>query len=63
MTSMFQNCGAEAMTVLDLGPKFIKIAYEYENFISGCGNSDIIIYAPESIYAQKDAFKLNKRGT
>ena len=59
MTSMFNATGYTAMGELDLGPAFTKIAGTYSNVFTNTGKSGCIIYAPEEIYQNKNAFKLN----
>ena len=59
MTSMFNGCGQNSMTVLDLGPAFTKIADTHDNFMTNCGTSSLVVYAPESIYSDRTTFKLN----
>ena len=59
MTSMFNATGCTAMGELDLGPAFTKIAGTYSNVFTNTGKSGCIIYAPEAIYQNKNAFKLN----
>ena len=59
MTSMFNATGYTAMGELDLGPAFTKIAGTYSNVFTNTGKSGCIIYAPEAIYQNKNAFKLN----
>ena len=53
MTNMFNGCGQSAMTVLDLGPAFTKVADSHDNFMTNCGTSELIIYAPEAIYSDR----------
>ena len=48
------------MKTLDLGPLFTQIAYEHEGFAQNCGSSEIVIYAPETIYLDQSSFKINK---
>ena len=59
MTSMFNATGYTSMGELDLGPAFTKIAGTYSNVFTNTGKSGCIIYAPEAIYQNKNAFKLN----
>ena len=60
MTSMFNATGYTAMGELDLGPAFTKIADSHDNmFNDSTGKSGCVIYAPESIYQDKNNFKLN----
>ena len=59
MTSMFNATGYTVMGELDLGPAFTKIAGTYSNVFTNTGKSGCIIYAPEAIYQNKNAFKLN----
>jgi surface protein len=73
MISMFFNCGATKMTSLDLGPAFTQIpsaqvknwnnteTHEaYYQMFEGTGKTgSIVIHAPESIYQDKNNFKLN----
>ena len=63
MSNMFNGCGNTAMTSLDLGPAFTKIADANTNFMTNCGKSGAIIYAPESIYKDITSFKLNSGDT
>ena len=56
MTEMFKNCGHIAMTTLNLGPAFTKIATESTDFMTDCGTTGLTIYAPESIYSNKAEF-------
>ena len=57
MHAMFYECGHELMTTLDLGAQFTHIADEHTDFMKDCGTTGLTIYAPESIYANKEAFK------
>ena len=59
MTSMFNATGYTVMGELDLGPAFTRIAGTYSNVFTNTGKSGCIIYAPEAIYQNKNAFKLN----
>ena len=59
MTSMFNATGYTVMGELDLGPAFTRIAATYSNVFTNTGKSGCIIYAPEAIYQNKNAFKLN----
>ncbi len=60
MTKMFYQTGITAMTSIDLGPAFTKIAGTYTDMFTNTGKSgSIVIYAPESIYQDKNNFKLN----
>ena len=61
MTNMFSNCGHLSMTTLDLGPMFTQIAYKHEGFAQNCGTSEIVVYAPETIYLSNTWFKINKK--
>ena len=63
MTQMFMNCGNTAMTKLYLGPAFTKIAATNTDFVTNCGKSGTVIYAPESIYSNRNAFKLSSTDT
>ena len=63
MTEMFMECGYTAMTTLDLGPAFTKIADTNTNFMTNCGKSGAIIYAPESIYNDITHLKLSTDST
>ena len=63
MESMFEKCGYTAMTTLDLGPKFTKIADQNEGFMTNCGKSGAIVYAPEAIYKDLTHFKLSTDST
>ena len=59
MTNMFNGCGQTAMTSLDLGPAFTKIASTNTGFATNCGKSGAVkIYVGSSIYSSKNAFKL-----
>ena len=76
MMQMFENCGSSNMTSLDLGPAFTKIpsgtgknfdnseTHEvyYRMFIN-TGKSGCVIHAPESIFQNKNNFKLNANAT
>ena len=60
MSNMFNSCGATAMKILDLGPVFTQIPGTYTGFATNTGKeSQCVIYAPESIYSDRTAFKLN----
>ena len=64
MANMFNSTGKTAMTILDLGPAFTKIASTNTDFITNTGKSgDCIIYAPESIYSNRTTFKLSSTST
>ena len=63
MTDMFYATGWKLMTLLDLGPAFTKIAETNTNMFKYTGKSGCIINAPESIYKNKNAFKLNSSDT
>ena len=64
MGAMFIRCGYETMTTLDLGPKFTKIpSDENSSFMSDCGTTGAVIYAPEAIYKDRTSFKLNSGDT
>jgi len=64
MSLMFAECGYKAMTSLDLGPAFTKIADTNAGFITDTtGKSGCVIYAPESIYSNKNALKLSSTET
>ena len=77
MMQMFENCGSSNMTSLDLGPAFTKIPsgtglnYDgsqthevYYQMFSGTGKTgSIVIHAPESIFQNKNSFKLNASAT
>ena len=59
MIYMFHATGQTSMTTIDLGPAFTKIADSHDNmFNDSTGKSGCVIYAPESIYQDKN-FKLN----
>ena len=60
MKSMFQGCGATAMTTLNLGPAFTKIPAESTNFMTNCGTTGLVIYAPESVYANNGEFIISE---
>ena len=57
MEGMFQGCGQSLMTTLDLGPAFTKIPAQHTDFMTDCGASGLVIYAPESIYLDRTSFK------
>ena len=59
MTNMFYQCGQTAMTTIDLGPAFTKIAGTHDNMFYNTGKSGVIIKVAESIYLNKNNFKLN----
>ena len=60
MTKMFYQAGITSMTLIDLGPAFTKIAGTYTDMFTNTGKSGAcVIYAPESIYQDKNNFKLN----
>ena len=60
MHNMFHYCGAVAMTTLDIGPAFTRIADANTDFLTSTGKTGACtIYAPESIYSSRTAFKLN----
>ena len=63
MTDMFNGCGTTAMTSLDLGPAFTKIANTNTGFVTNTGKANAVIYAPESIYSNMKNFKLNSAST
>ena len=63
MTQMFNGTGNESMTSLDLGQAFTKIAETNTEMFANTGKSGCIINAPESIYKNKNAFKLNSSDT
>ena len=63
MDEMFWMTGNEAMTTLDLGPAFTKIADEHREFVTDCGTTGAIIYAPESIYNDMQNFKTSTDST
>ena len=59
MSNMFYNCGTTAMTSLDLGPAFTRIASSYDDFATNCGKSgSITIYTGSAIYSNSNAFRL-----
>ena len=60
MDTMFSGTGYNAMIILDLGPQFTKIADDHTDMFKNCGTTDIIIYAPEAIYASITEFKAEK---
>ena len=60
---MFSFTGHTSMTSLDLGPAFTKIAETNTDMFTNTGKSGCIINAPESIYKNKNAFKLNSSDT
>ena len=61
MIYMFHATGQTSMTTIDLGPAFTRISTEnHDNvFNEYTGKSGCVIYAPESIYQDKNNFKLN----
>ena len=60
MIYMFHATGQTSMTTIDLGPAFTKIADSHDNmFNDSTGKSGCVIHAPESIYQDKNNFKLN----
>ena len=61
MSNMFSNC--TKLLTLDMGPAFTRIAETHEGMFLNCGTSQIVIYAPESIYADKNNFKLKTDST
>ena len=73
MRDMFESCGYAAMTTLDLGPAFTRIPDTYtdeyetfdahENFLANTGIPGCVVYAPESIYKNRTALKLNSTDT
>ena len=63
MKEMFEDCGKVAMTTLDLGPKFTKIASENADFVTNCGTTGAVIYAPEAIYKDLTHLKLSTDST
>ena len=75
-TRIFKDCGKTSMTTLDLGAAFTKIpggkvvpegtSTEYDAYFemfADCGAANATIYAPESIYKSRTAFKLNSTDT
>ena len=56
MDNMFNGCGQNAMKTLNLGPAFTKVANRHTNFMTNCGTTGLVIYAPESIYSNKTFF-------
>ena len=60
MKSMFQECGATAMTTLNLGPAFTRIPAESTDFMTSCGTIGLVIYAPESVYANNGEFIISE---
>ena len=60
MKSMFQECGATAMTTLNLGPAFTRIPAESTDFMTSCGTTGLVIYAPESVYANNGEFIISE---
>ena len=56
MSNMFFNTGTTAMKILNLGPAFTKVANRHSNFMTNCGTTGLVIYAPESIYSNKTFF-------
>ena len=64
MIYMFHATGQTSMTTIDLGPAFTKIADSHDNmFNDSTGKSGCVIYAPESIFQDKNNFKLNTSAT
>ena len=63
MEDMFKHCGKNSMVALDLGPNFTKIADSNTDFMTGCGTTGAVIYAPEAIYKDLTSFKLNSGDT
>ncbi len=64
MIYMFHATGQRSMTTIDLGPAFTKIADSHDNmFNDSTGKSGCVIYAPESIFQDKNNFKLNTSAT
>ena len=60
MDNMFYNCGTYLMTSLDLGPAFTNIASKNTDMFTWTGKEgSAVIYAPESIFQDKNNFKLN----
>ena len=60
MEYMFLQTGNSAMTTLDLGPAFTKIASINGAMFTNTGkDGEITIYASEQIYKDKNNFKLN----
>ena len=57
---MFNETGLNAMTILDLGPKFTKIASSHTDMFNNCGTTNLVIYAPEAIYSSIQEFKTNQ---
>ena len=57
---MFQNLGSAKMTSLDLGPAFTNIASTNTGMFVDTGKSGaLVIHATESIFQDKNNFKLN----
>ncbi len=56
MSHMFEGCGKTAMVTLNLGPAFTKVADKNTDFMTDCGVTGLVIYAPESIYSNKTSF-------
>ena len=63
MEDMFKHCGKNSMVALDLGPNFTKIADSNTDFMTNCGTTGAVIYAPEAIYKDLTSFKLNSGDT
>ena len=60
MENMFQNLGSAKMTSLDLGPAFTNIASTNTGMFVDTGKSGaLVIHATESIFQDKNNFKLN----
>ena len=60
MENMFQNLGSAKMTSLDLGPAFTDIASTNTGMFVDTGKSGaLVIHATESIFQDKNNFKLN----
>ena len=60
-SEMFNNTGATAMTILDLGPAFDRIPDTNTDMFKNTGTAALVVYAPESIYSNVTAFIANRR--
>ena len=64
MIEMFNKTGNDLMTSLDLGPAFTKIVETNTDMFTNTGkDGEITINATESIYQNKNNFKLNTEAT
>ena len=63
---MFNNCGSNSLTSLDLGPAFKNISTNYFGFILSLGKNapeETVIYCAEEIYYDQNNFRLNENST